>query len=144
MNNKIMNNKIYTDLVDKGNFPDDPKVPLDEGFKDERGAIQNLLLSPIGSVAVIDSKAGTVRSNHWHRENWHYLYVLSGSMKYLEKNVDGSDLKEIMCKAGDLIFTGPNKIHRTEFLEDTILLSFGKTPKDHENHEKDLVRVDWE
>lgn len=138
-----MKNKEYGDLVEEGKFPQDPRVPIDDIFSDARGDIINLLFSTIGSVAIITSKKDTVRSNHWHRENWHYLYVIKGSMKYLERNVDGSDIKEFVCKEGDLVFTAPNKVHRTEFLEDTILLSLGKSPKDHKHHEEDLIREEF-
>jgi quercetin dioxygenase-like cupin family protein len=136
-------NKEYSILVEKEQYPTDPIVPIDDIFKDARGEIINLLFSSINSVAIITSEAGTVRSNHWHRSNWHYLYVISGSMKYLERNVDSEEVKEIICKKGDFIFTAPNKVHRTEFLENTVLLSLGKDPKNHEKHEEDLVRVEF-
>lgn len=138
-----MDNKEYSNCVDTGCYPDEMLVPIDSAFEDLRGKIQNILLSPIESVAIITSKAGTVRSNHWHKYNWHYLYVISGSMKYLEKELDNSNLKEVIIKAGEMVFTAPNKAHRTEFLEDTVLLSLGKSPKDHDSHEEDLVRIEW-
>jgi len=42
-----------------------------------------------------------------------------------------------------MFFTPPNKIHKVEFLEDTILISIGKDSKDHESHEKDIVREEF-
>ena len=80
-----MNNKEYTEAVDKGYYPVDKIVSLPEPFINDKGIIQNLLLFPITSIAVITSKAGSVRSNHYHKTDWHYLYILSGSMKYYEK-----------------------------------------------------------
>ncbi len=138
-----MDNKKYSDLVNSENYPSDLKVPLDPSFTDVRGTIQNLINVKIGSVAVITSKAGTSRSNHWHQYNWHYLYVVSGSMKYLERDLGGSNLTEIIVKAGEMVFTAPHKEHRTEFLEDTVLISLGKDSKDHDNHEEDITRVEW-
>lgn len=38
-----MNNKEYTDLVFKGEYPKDPLVPLDEPFINDAGIIQNLV-----------------------------------------------------------------------------------------------------
>jgi len=140
-----MNNKEYTSLVAVGNFPDEIIVPLDPPFEDARGKIQNLVLSPITSTAIITSKAGTVRSNHYHNANWHYLYIVSGSMEYYERDVDvsGENIKPIIVKAGEMVFTGPMKVHKTIFLEDTIMMSFGTGTKDHEHHEEDLVRVEF-
>ena len=140
-----MDNREYTDKVNIGNFPQTNLVPLDPPFEDARGTIQNLLLTPITSVAIITSKAGSVRSNHWHRTDWHYLYVMSGSMEYYERdlNQDGSQIQPTIVKAGEMVFTGPLKVHKTVFLEDTVLLSFAKNIRDHQHHEEDVVRVEF-
>jgi oxalate decarboxylase/phosphoglucose isomerase-like protein (cupin superfamily) len=142
-----MNNREYGDLVSRGEFPADILVPLDAPFVNATGVIQNLLLSPITSVAIITSKAGSVRSNHWHHENWHYLFVISGSMEYYERSVDTSPEKAnrepIVVKAGEMVFTRPYYVHRTVFLEDTVLISLGHGIKDHEHHEADLVREEF-
>lgn len=140
-----MNNKEYTGQVAAGNFPNEIIVPLDPPFEDARGKIQNLVLSPITSTAIITSKAGSVRSNHYHNANWHYLYIVSGSMEYYERDVDasGENIKPIIVKAGEMVFTAPHKVHKTFFLENTIMMSFGAGTKDHEHHEEDLVRVEF-
>ena len=142
-----MDNKEYSELVIQGKFPEDIRVPLGTFFVDARGVIQNILLSPITSTAIITSKAGTERSNHWHRENWHYLYVISGSMEYYERPA-GQPSDEItsiptIIKTGEMVFTRPYYVHKTVFKEDTILLSLGHGIKDHENHEADLVREEY-
>lgn len=137
-----MKNIEYTNLVNQGDYPSS-KVPLDPPFIDDRGIIQNLLTSPVTSIAIITSKAGSIRSNHYHKTDWHYLYVVSGSMNYYERNIDDkiNDIGPVLVKAGEMIFTAPMKVHKTEFLEDTILLSFAKNIRDHEHHEEDIVRV---
>ena len=111
-------------------------------FRDERGTIVNILNKPIGAIALIYCHANTVRSNHFHKENWHYLYVISGRMLYRERLEDGAEMTRVLS-AGDMIFTPPNRPHRTEFIIDTVLLSLGNTSKDHESHEADLVRIEW-
>lgn len=140
-----MNNKEYTAQVNGGIFPDEIIVPLDPPFEDVRGKIQNLVLSPITSTAIITSKAGSVRSNHYHNANWHYLYIVSGSMEYYERDVDasGENIKPIIIRAGEMVFTAPHKVHKTVFLENTVMMSFGAGVKDHEHHEEDLVRVEF-
>lgn len=140
-----MNNKEYTNQVAAGNFPNEIVVPLDPPFEDIRGKIQNLVLSPITSTAIITSKAGSVRSNHYHNENWHYLYIVSGSMEYYERDVDasGENVKPTIVKSGEMVFTAPHKVHKTVFLENTVMMSFGAGTKDHEHHEEDLVRVEF-
>jgi quercetin dioxygenase-like cupin family protein len=138
-----MNNREVTKAIDAGYFPLSANVPLDKPFVDDRGIIQNLLLTPINSVAIITSKAGSIRSNHYHKTDWHYLYVISGSLKYYERDVDGPSQEPIVVKAGQMIFTPPMAIHKTEFLEDTVMMSFAKNIRDHEHHEQDLVREEY-
>ena len=139
-----MNNREITAAIDKGYYPVDKLVPLDAPFIDVRGVIQNLLLTPLSSVAIITSKAGTVRSNHYHKTDWHYLYIISGSMNYYERDVEGSsDVTPLLITAGQMVFTPPMQVHKTEFLEDTVMISFAKNIRDHEHHEEDLVRVEF-
>lgn len=140
-----MKNKEYTAAVENGFYPEDQVVPIDDFFKDERGEIKNLLFTPINSVAIINSKAGTVRSNHYHLSDFHYLYVISGSMEYYERDIGQSsdEIKPIIVKTGQMVFTPPHKVHKTVFLEDTVLLSCAKNVRDNEHHEQDVVRIEF-
>lgn len=137
-------NDSYASMVEAGNWPTVPTVPLDDPYEDERGSIQNLVLKPVGGVAVIMTKAGTLRSNHYHKTDWHYIYVLSGHVLYFERDV-GSDVvpKPDEYGPGDMFFTPPMMEHCVAFLEDTVLVTASKNARSHENHEEDLVRVDF-
>jgi quercetin dioxygenase-like cupin family protein len=137
-----MNNKEYTAQVDQGNYPSNKKVPLPKPFVNENGVIQNLLNTSINGTAIITSLAGSVRSNHYHKEDFHYLYVVSGSMEYYERGIEEHFVGEpLIVKAGEMVFTPPLKVHKTVFLEDTVMLSFSKRNRDHVSHEEDIVRV---
>jgi len=136
-----MNNKEYSNLVDEENYPEDNIVPLDLPFIDQRGLIQNLLNTPINGVAVIVSNAGSIRSNHYHKTDFHYLYVLSGSMEYYERDLDEEFVgKPLIVNAGQMVFTPPLKVHKTVFLQDTVLISCSKRNRDHDSHEEDVIR----
>ncbi len=141
-----MNNKEYTSAIEKEQYPTDPIVPLDKPFVDDRGSIQNLLNTNINGAAIIISKAGSIRSNHWHCRDFHYLYVVSGSMEYYERPVGepkDPNKKPLLVKAGQMVFTPPKMVHKTIFLEDTILLSFSRRNRDHASHEEDVVREEY-
>lgn len=138
-----MSNKEYTDLVSEEKYPIDPFVPLDPPFINAAGSIQNLTNCKIGAVAIINSVKGSSRSNHWHKSSWHYLHIISGRVKYFERNLDGSDRVIREYGPGDMFFTPPNKVHKTEFLTDCVMISMGKESKDHENHEADIVREEF-
>ncbi len=138
-----MKNREYTESVVREFYPLDPIVPLDAPFEDARGAIQNLVLTPgITSVAVITSKAGSERSNHFHKTDWHYLYVVEGEMEYYERPVGatGGHIKPLIVKKGQMVFTPPNIVHKTVFTVDTVLVSLAKNVRDHSHHEEDVVR----
>lgn len=138
-----MDHEAYVHLVERGDYPTDPRVPLPKGYEDARGVIQNLLLTTVRNVAFVTSKKGTIRSNHYHKEDWHYLYVISGSFNYYERGVEdsGEHIEPLLVKAGEMVFTPPLKVHRTDFLEDTVMLSMGKNPQVHTRHEEDVVRT---
>jgi quercetin dioxygenase-like cupin family protein len=114
----------------------DPKT----SFVDARGTITNLVVSDesgaIGGVQLIESKAGSVRANHWHREDSHALHVLSGRVVYLEREHGVDDVpKRTVHGPGETIFTGPNVDHSLLFPVDTVMISVsqfrrGKDPHD--------------
>lgn len=137
-----MTNREYTAAVERGEYPDSPLVPVDPGFKNEAGLIQNLLLEKFSSVAVISSVGGSIRSNHYHKTDWHYMYVLSGEMHYYHRPVDmiGHPLLSVFL-GGELMFTPPMTIHACYFPVDTVIMTFAKNIRDHAGHEADLVRV---
>jgi quercetin dioxygenase-like cupin family protein len=140
----MQDNKTYTTLVNQQQYPTNKIVPLDPSFSDERGIIQNLINAPINGAAIITSKTGTTRSNHYHKEDFHYLYVLSGSMEYYERGLDEEFVGEpLVVNAGQMVFTPPMKVHKTVFLEDTVLVSLSKNNRDHNSHEADVIRVQF-
>jgi dTDP-4-dehydrorhamnose 3,5-epimerase-like enzyme len=134
----------YTQAVDDGNYPKDPVVPMETPFVDERGVIQNLLLKPMTSAAMIVSKKGSVRANHLHRTDWHYAYVVSGEILYFERDIGSTEIPEPMkFTAGQMFFTPPMREHAMLFSQDTVFLTLAKNVRSHENHEADLERVSF-
>jgi quercetin dioxygenase-like cupin family protein len=137
-------NEIYTKMVEQEDYPNTPLVPLAGAFEDERGKIQNILLTNVQGVAIITSKKGTVRSNHWHRTDWHFLFVLEGQMEYYERPIEGEFTgKPLIVKKGEMVFTPPCVIHKTVFTKDTTLLSCSRRKRSHALHEEDVVREEF-
>lgn len=148
--------------------PPEPELPTIGGFvqlpqawHSSAGIIQNLVEHAVGGVGMIFSRAGSQRANHWHENDFHYLFVVSGSFRYEEwppdKNhpdaalvVDGphasacanrSDVAELRVGAGQMIFTPPNRSHRLTFFEDTTMVTISKFSRTHSDHEKDVRRL---
>lgn len=138
-----MTNAEYVAAVEKGLYPADPLVPLDEPFKNEAGRIRNLVFSnSLRGAEVVISKHGALRSNHYHKTDWHYLYVASGAVWYYWRDA-GSKLRpeRRVFNTGEMFFTPPRVEHATYFPQDTTLFSLSRNPRDHASHEADLVRV---
>lgn len=139
-----MNNSEYTDLVDDGQFPTETEVPLDPPFRDERGTIQNLVLKPITSVAIIHSRKGSIRANHVHATDFHYSHIVSGAILYFEREIGSKEIPEPQkFTAGQMFFTPPGKEHSMLFAEDTVFITMARNVRSHTNHESDLTRVEF-
>jgi len=124
-------------------WPKDVIVKMDESFQDPRGGIQPLVNLPMESCVIINSKKGTIRANHYHKTDWHYCYILEGTIDYYHRPVNSSDIPEkVIVKAGQLFFTPPMVEHAMVFHEDTIFLTLGRNSREQEVYEMDVVRVD--
>jgi quercetin dioxygenase-like cupin family protein len=117
-------------------------VELEEPYVDSRGIIQNLVHHELGSAVIISSNAGAVRAEHWHKEDFHYCYLISGELLYCERPVGSKEEPtKTLIKPGQLFFTGPNVEHSMYFTEDSVFMTLGKLSRTHEEYEKDLVRL---
>ena len=90
---------------------------------EERGNITRVLDdgTSIKSILLITSKAGFVRSNHYHKKDTHYCYIFSGKAEWHEKPAQGGEVETATLEAGDMIKTPPMTIHAVKFLEDCCL-----------------------
>jgi len=118
-------------------------IPLPQAFEDARGRIQTLVDGGIQSVQVISSKANTVRANHFHKTDSHYMYVVSGSMKYFHRPAgDRSSPEMVLVRQGEMVFTPPMVEHAVEFPEETVFLNLTGKTREQKSYEDDLVRVE--
>lgn len=122
-------------------------VQLPQSWHSSAGIIQNLVEHACGGVAVIRSAKDETRANHWHKTDWHYLYVVSGEFLYSEcANEHGlfpniSQTGSLRVRAGQMIFTPPGRRHQLLFTEDTVMISISKLSRQHAEHESDVVRL---
>jgi dTDP-4-dehydrorhamnose 3,5-epimerase-like enzyme len=138
----MLSNREFSGQVDAGSYPEQVAVPLDQPFVNENGQIQNILLERFTSVAFIKSVPGAIRANHFHKTDWHYSYVLTGSVWYYWRPVGATGKpKHQKFPAGTMFFTPPNVEHAMFFPEDTDFITMAKNIRDTEHHESDVVRV---
>ena len=128
---------------ERSEWPTTVIVPLEPEFADPRGAIQPLVDAPMKSALMISSKRGAVRANHYHLTDWHYCYVVSGSIEYFHRPTGSSQEPErVLVGAGQLFFTPPMTDHAMVFPEDTVFLTLGRNPRDQASYEADVVRIE--
>ena len=129
--------------AEKEFWPKTPKVSLEKPFIDARGNIQPLVDIMMKSAVLIESKAGSLRANHYHKTDWHYCYVISGSIDYYHRKF-GTDTKPelLQVKQGEMVFTPPLVEHCMKFPIDTTFLTLSRNPRDQATYEADVVRVD--
>lgn len=128
---------------EKAGWPKAVLVELEKPFIDNRGSIQPLVDTTMESCVLISSAKGTQRANHYHRNDWHYCYVLEGEIEYYERP-HGSDrpATRTLIGKGQMFFTGPMLDHTMVFTEDTIFLTWGRNSRAQDVYEADIVRID--
>lgn len=121
-------------------------VPLpDAPVITDAGTIWNLRHGGCaGTVSVIECLPNSTRSRHAHKTDRHDLYVLSGEMLYWERPLGSKEEPPpTVVKEGQMVRTLPGWEHKTRFNRRTVLISISERSRTHEEHEADLVRVDW-
>ena len=128
---------------EKATWPAHGVVKLEKPFVDGRGSIKPLVDIMMKSAVMIESKAGSLRANHYHKTDWHYCYVISGTIEYLHRPT-GSDQEPevILVQEGEMVFTPPMIDHGMKFPVDTVFLTLSRNPRDQASYEADVVRVD--
>ena len=110
---------------------------------DERGGIANILDTPIQHVALITSKAGSIRGNHYHPDQVQNDYLVSGKYEYLVKDTKNKDAKieSKIIESGDLVITPPMVAHAMRFLEDSVFFTFTTGHRDTESYEEHTIKL---
>ena len=130
-------------MKDKKYFDKD-LIDLHEGYSDARGIIQPLCDLNMKSASLIISKKNTWRANHYHKSDWHFIYVLKGSFEYYFKKTNSDEkIKKKIVKKGELLFTGPVVDHAMFYTEQTEIIVLSKNPRDQKTYEEDTVRIDF-
>jgi len=127
---------------EKGYWPKSVIVNMENPFQDSRGEIQPLVDLAMKSAVLISSKKGTIRANHYHKTDWHFCYVISGSIEYYHRpHGSNSEPEKVLVKSGQLFFTPPMVDHTMLFPEDTVFLTLGRNSRRQEVYEADVERI---
>ena len=123
----------------KGNL----KVDLSAPYVDDRGSIQPLVAGDYKAAQMITSKAGTVRANHYHKDDSHHMYIISGEFDYYYRPTGSTEEPEcVRVKAGEVVYTPPMYDHAVKFITDTAFINFASCDRDQSTYEDDIVRIE--
>ena len=121
------------------------KHKLGKIFKDKRGTLQKIIDGNFSSCIEVFSKKGSIRANHYHKKDKHFMYIISGELLYSYKNRKrGSKVKIKKMKKGDLFFTPAMQEHMAFFLKKTHFLAFSTRKRTQFDYENDVIRVKME
>ena len=117
-------------------------VGLRPPFVDARGEILNLIDAPFSSAAVIRSVKGALRGNHYHKTDYHYCWLQSGQMTYLQRAVgEHGPPQRWTIKAGQMFYTPPLMEHTMIFTADSVMWVFARNNRDMTHYEADTIRI---
>jgi len=110
---------------------------------DDRGSILSIVDSDIKNVSIIECNKGIIRSNHYHKKDYHFMYVIDGEIDYFFTDLNREKINYIKVKKDNIIFTPKMEIHATYFPKKTKLIVSSLLPRDQETYEEDTVRVEF-
>ena len=125
-------------------MPNETVRSIKPAFEDERGIIANILEEPITHVAIITSKKGVIRANHYHPEQIQYVYLVSGEYESVSKNLKDKNakLESKIIKPGDLVITPPMIAHAMRFLKDSVLLNLTTGQRDSNKFSEHTIKYE--
>lgn len=132
----------YMRAVEDGNFPEDPRVPPGTFFQNDNGIITNLCFGKFGGVALLTCESGSIRSNHYHKTDSHFIVVMDEQVDYYWRPAGSKEPPKMATfRRGETFFTPPMVEHAVYSPYHSLILSVSKLSRRHDDHEADLVRV---
>jgi len=132
-------------IVNKINFYRNKYIlKLNNRISDKRGFIQPLSDFDMKSASIIYTKKKQWRANHYHKKDWHFIYVIKGVFEYYFRNTGSNEkIKKKIVNEGQLLFTGNMIDHAMFYMVETEILVLSKNPRDQKTYEQDTVRIDF-
>ena len=92
---------------------------------------------------MIDTKAGSIRGNHYHKQTTQHILVTKGSLEYWYR--DGASNGPADCvhlKEYDLVSTPPGEVHALRMTEENQFIVFSEGLRGGMDYEEDTFRTE--
>lgn len=115
--------------------------------KDNRGEIFGIVRQNeaiIKSVLRITMLPGSIRGNHLHKSDVHWVFVESGKMKYSEADpTSPNKVESVILESGEMIKSVAGRIHamQVEGKEEVVFWAISTEPRDQSSYEGDTKRI---
>lgn len=129
--------------MQRRNIWKDIAPPL-ELHEDDRGRIGDVFYKEnINHVAVIDSRAGVLRGDHYHKQAVQHMLITKGALGYWHKPLDSDEPARCeVLREGDLVSTPPFEVHALEIIEENQFIVFSQGVRGGKDYEADTFRVE--
>ena len=110
-------------------YQDKDIIENNNKIEDDRGFIQSISDLNMKSASIIYTKKNQWRANHYHKKDWHFIYVTKGSFEYYFRKTNSNE--EIKKKTvGVANFCSGNMIdHAMYYTEETEILVVSKSKR---------------
>ena len=116
------------------------KWHINPAVVDARGAISNIFEGRIEHIALITSKKGTVRANHYHKEDHQFIYLVSGAFESHSVDIQDTKKRQVLkIEAGDIVETPALIAHAQKFTEDSVFLALTTRQRESGKYEEDTI-----
>lgn len=104
-------------------------------FKDERGVIEDFIVTKNGAVTFITFEKGAVRGNHYHKETIQHDFILRGKLQCYSGN------KNFTVEAGEMITHPKNIPHAYKALEPSTMITCVYGPRKGNDYGSDTYKL---
>lgn len=109
-------------------------------FEDERGIIEDLLITPLDGVTRIQTRSGAIRGNHIHAATVQWTYVLSGRLLIVTEKGGFRQRREY--GPGEMACEEAGIPHAWRAITDCTVLVFTRGPRVSDAYESDTQRLE--
>ncbi len=112
--------------------------------EDSRGDIADIFYKhPVDHVAIINSRKGVFRGDHYHKFTTQHMYMSRGSLRYYYRKVneENDKVKSVVVKQGEMVTTPPYEVYALEILENNQFIVFSEGKRGGKDYESDTYRV---
>ena len=114
---------------------------IEVATEDSRGSIRDILYAEeVNHVAIIQSNAGSLRGNHYHKQTTQFIYMNAGHLRYWYSSLNDEEINSVIVPQGCLVETPPFEVHALECQVDSIFTVFSRGLRGGKDYESDTFR----